>query len=187
MKKIIAAAVVALGMGGASAQSFSLGAALGQSNLNIDCTGASACDNDGNGAKVYIGYRVNPFLSVEAGYAHFGTASGAADPGTGTVELKYRSYGAYLAAAGRVALMKDVAASARLGVMKVNTRLTASGAANGSRSDSAFRPLIGLGLEATITQSTWATLNIDFTKSAEVVGDDAGTLRLITLGVRTDF
>lgn len=185
MKKIIAAAVVALGMGGASAQSFSLGAALGQSNFKYDCS--VSCDNEGNGAKVYIGYRINPFLSAEAGYAHFGTTSGGRETDQGMTNGKLRSYGVYLAAAGRLTLMKDLAATARLGVMKVNTRAELTGGYNGTYKESDFHPLMGLGFEATITQSTWATLNLDVTKSAAVLNDEDGTLRLITLGVRSEF
>jgi OOP family OmpA-OmpF porin len=52
-----------------------VGAALGQDQLDLDCTGATACDDKDSSWKVFAGYHFNRSFAVEVGYGDLGKAT----------------------------------------------------------------------------------------------------------------
>ncbi len=74
MKKIAVAGLLTALMAGASAQVY-VGGTVGVSQLELDCEGATTCDDTGSGSKIYGGYKITPNVSIEAGYINFGKAN----------------------------------------------------------------------------------------------------------------
>jgi len=190
MKKIVLAAVMAVSVGGASAQSMYLGGSVGEANFSADCAGSTKCDQGGSGYKVYGGYRLHKNLAVEAGFASFGSANAEGEvDGVGSVRAKFRSQGVFLAGAVRAPLGDDATAVARLGIMHVKTKAIVDLLdldSSGSTTERSVKPMFGLGLEMSVTKNVQARLDIDFTSSADI-DDESGTLRMISAGIQASF
>ena len=190
MRTMVMAAALAACVGGASAQSFYVGAGFGatQSKLEVDCRQAT-CDKDGNGYKAYGGYVVHKYVAVEAGYINFGDAKGEGRLfGVNNVRGKFTSGGPYVAGAFRYALSDEAIILARLGV--INMKTEASGQlgslGSGRESESANKLLYGIGVELPLTKKLYATFGLDFSESAEIFNAE-GSLRMLSVGVHAKF
>lgn len=181
MKKqaIILAALI----GAASAQAQVYGTvAAGASHLNVDCTGTTACDASGSGAKIVGGYAFGNGFSLEAGYVSFGKFR-AADA-TASLEAKPSAF--TLGGAFALPLGNDWGLNLRLGVAQVKTKVSAVvGTLSGSDSESKAKLYAGLGVTYAISQAVKLELGVDTTQ-AEYAGEK-GNLRLVTLGATFAF
>ena len=126
MKKIVLASLMALAVGGASAQAY-VGGSIGMTHLESDCTGTSACDSDDTGYKVYAGYTFTPNLAVEVGYANFGKASAVVSLAPfGNVQGDIKSTAPFLVGVYRGDFTPALAGVARLGIANVDTKVELS-------------------------------------------------------------
>lgn len=178
MKKIVLAALVATAAGGAFAQTY-LGATVGATHLNADCTGTSSCDNDDTGYKLYGGYKFTPNFAAEAGYISFGKAKAT----VGASNLEIETHAILLALAARGDFMPNLSGVARLGIANVDTKATVAGV--GSTSETKAKAYFGLGLEYAFTKNLKGVVDADFTDS-EVAGS-TGAVRMLSIGAQYNF
>jgi OOP family OmpA-OmpF porin len=188
MKKLIAAAALLACVGGASAQVY-VGGALGATNQDVDCQGASKCDKNAVGGKLYAGYAIDPVFALEAGYANFGkfSASGTVS-GLGLVPLDLRSSAVFILGAIRGAVVPDMKLVGRLGMANVTSKIDVSApSVSGTDSMSEISAYYGIGLEYTINKNLSASVEADFTKSADVAETGNGLIRMISVGAQYRF
>jgi OmpA-OmpF porin, OOP family len=141
---------------------FYLGAALGQSDADIDCTGTTSCDNKDNSWKILGGYQFNRNFALEFGYADLGAPSASTPPfffpGLGTVpagNLKIETTVFELVAVGTLPLTNQFSIYGKLGLYRADTETSAS-FANGvsaSESDSNNDLTFGVGARFDFTRN----------------------------------
>ena len=110
------------------------GLTLGSSNVNINpdvvaVVGATSSnlvkDERDPGVKVLAGYRFNPYLAVEAGFAWLGElkiTNNVSAPTTGALNADIRVIGLFLDAVGLLPVGDNFAALAKVGVFGSETR-----------------------------------------------------------------
>jgi hypothetical protein len=185
MKKIaltLIAASATLLSTGAFAQGY-VSAAVGQSKVDLGCSGAETCDSTGTAFKLVGGYPLGNGWAGELGYINFGKAK-AADAGD-SLELKANAI--TLGAAYQFQFSPAFGANFRLGVGAIKTKASATlaGIGSGSESETKAKPYFGLGLNYALSKTTKLELGADFTK-AEIEGEKED-VRAVTFGVRFDF
>jgi OOP family OmpA-OmpF porin len=189
MKKMMLATMMALVAGSAAAQ-VSIEGAFGPTDLNVDCTGASHCEKSGTGAKLVVGYAVNPNIAVEAGYVNFGEAkAGGTIYRLGATEVTLKSNAFYIGGAFRGDFAPSFAGVARLGIAQVETKIEATSSVYGAGSDSKSKAnaLFGLAVEYAVTPKVKVTGGVDFTQSPIAEDNETATLRLLSLGLKYNF
>jgi OOP family OmpA-OmpF porin len=138
---------------------------VGPSRFNIDCTGASTCDRSSVGGRLLLGYRVLPYLAVEASYAELGKSSATVDldGDVVTAELKGRALG--IGVAGLFPFGTDWTGIARAGVASTRAKAAASGlGASAEASETHATPYVGLGLDYAFTPNVLAGVAWDSNK-----------------------
>lgn len=184
MKKLIAAAALLTCVGGASAQVY-VGGALGATNQDVDCQGASKCDKNAVGGKLYAGYAIDPVFALEAGYANFGKFSTSGNvSGVGLVSVDLRSSAVFILGAIRGTVAPDMKLVGRLGMANVTSKIDS---ASGTDSMSEISAYYGIGLEYTINKNLSASVEADFTKAADVAETGNGLIRMISVGAQYRF
>lgn len=184
MKKIISAALLTLAVGGAAAQGY-MGATAGVSQLNLDCAGTVACDNNGSGFKIYGGYNFNQNFGIEGGYLNFGKASGSAYVPT-LVNVEIKTSALFVAAAIRGDFTSSFGGAARLGLAAVKTTVAGS-SSSFSREDSSSeaKAYFGLSLDYGFTKNLKGVLAADFTTSD--IYSETAAVRMLTIGAQYSF
>lgn len=188
MKKLIAATTLLACVGGASAQAY-VGGALGITNQDVDCQGASKCDKNAFGGKIYAGYSIDPIFALEAGYANFGkfSASGNAT-GIGQVDVDLRSSAVFILGAIRGNVAQDMKLVGRLGMANVTSKINVSAlGSSGSDSMSEISAYYGIGLEYSFSKNLSGSVEADFTKAADVAETGNGLIRMISVGAQYRF
>jgi hypothetical protein len=155
---------------------------LGQGHLNVDCTGAQACDRNATGGKAMIGYALGNGFSLEGGYTHFGRFHASDN----TAGLSARAEALSVGGAYTAALTPDWGLTGRLGVARVRTKLHADvGALSGSDSESKTQPIAGLAVNYALTPTARLELGLDATR-AQYQGERS-TVRMVSVGARMAF
>ncbi len=186
MKKQMLAALAVLAFSAAASAQMYGSVSAGVSKQNIDCTGATTCDDKGSAFKVLGGYKFMPNLAAELGYFDYGKVKGA-DSGA-TLEAKTNAWGA------GVAYHMDFTPSwtgvARLGAARVKTKLTATlGSLSGSDSDTNTALYGGLGVGYRISPTVSIDGAWDFTKSKYNKNgvDESWNVNALSVGVTFGF
>lgn len=184
MKKIaigLAAAAAALLSNGAMAAGY-VGGNVGQGHMNVGCSGAQTCNEDGTSYKLVGGYGFTDNLYGELGYINFGKAK-AADPGA---SAGFRSQGVLAAVNYQFAMGESWLGNVRLGAISMKTKFwgTFEGDA-GSLSETNLKAYFGLGFGYSISKELKLVGEADFSR-AEILGDEA-SLRSLSLGLRYHF
>lgn len=181
MKKIVSAALLALAVGGASAQVY-VGGNFGVTHINADCAGTSSCDTSDTGYKISGGYKFTPNIAAEVAYADFGKVN--AKLVITNVEVEVQAV--ILAAVLRGDLAPGLSGVARLGVASVDTQGRAwNSFASASTSETKTKAYFGLGLEYAFNKQFKGVLAADFTNS-ELNGETAA-VRMFSAGVQYNF
>jgi hypothetical protein len=180
MNKIISAFVLAMAAGSAGAAGYVEGT-FGVANVDTDCAGTTSCKNNSTGFKLVGAFALNPEVSLELGYLSFGEGKATALG----LDMTFSSTALYVGAAIRGDLGPAFTGVARVGLANVDSEVKAN---NGfSNKDASAQLLFGLGLEYAVQPNVRIVGAIDFTKTAEVAGQPAANLRLITGGLRVSF
>lgn len=186
MATLLAGSVINVWAQEASAQSFPslyIGAALGQSNVNLDCEGTSRCERSDTGAKVLVGVALTPMVAMEAAYVDFGTARARAQVAGDTVDLSLKASGWLGALAVRHEFHPQLHGVLRVGASALKANLTIAGSAASTRqTGNAVKPYVGLGLEFTPISELQVIGGLDVTRAR--VDGDSGTLRLLSIGLQ---
>lgn len=188
MKKIALAGLLTAMMAAASAQ-VHVGGAVGQARVNLSCEDFDlGCDKSDTGHKVYVGYKFNPLIAIEAAYVDFGKGTrGYTDSGSEFTQ-SFESRGALVAAAFRHAAHPQLSLVGRVGLSFLKTKYKESARDYGvtsSLSDESIKPYFGLGIEFALNKSLRITADADFT-TAEV-DDEKGSVRLLSVGLQHSF
>ncbi|HSI52119.1 MAG TPA: porin family protein [Ideonella sp.] len=190
MKKIsmaIAAAATVLLSSAAMAQQapnsrLYVNGAVGASHFDADCAGTESCDNSGTGARVMLGYELGGGLAGEVGYMSFGEAKAT----VGGVRAKIEAGGILLGVAFRAPFARDWDATARLGVISMKTKVSATDGVNSASDDETnTAAYAGLGLGYAVTPALHVELNVDFSRAEYT--DAQADLRNFSVGLRYAF
>lgn len=141
---------------------FYIGAALGQAQIDVDCTGASTCDDKDSNWKILGGYQFNKNFAVELGYTDLGESSFAGSlPPFGTVTATLESTAWELVAVGILPLADRFSVYGKIGMYRAETDFSGSvsGLGSVSESDSNTDLTFGIGVR------------FDFTKNLGVRGE----------------
>jgi OOP family OmpA-OmpF porin len=126
------------------------GGSIGLTSIDIcselNALGATSCDDEDTGLKVFGGYKFNRNLAVEGGYVDFGEISASA--GTSTVRVS--SDALFAAAVGILPVSGQFSVFGKVGLFMWD--LTGTGTGIGTISDDGTDVFIGLGLNFDITQ-----------------------------------
>jgi OOP family OmpA-OmpF porin len=182
-KKSIAVvfAVLALSAGAVSAQSY-MGATVGRSQADVDCSGTTSCSKSDTAFKVYGGINVAPKFDVEVGYFDLGSAK-ASD---GIISAEIKSKGVEGAAVYRMDLNQTWGAFAKGGVAYIRAEGTASdGTVSGSYTENSFQPVLGAGLTYKVTESVRARADVDYHR-VKFSGEKANVTS-VSVGVEVKF
>lgn len=178
MKKLaFAFAALALATGSVFAQGY-VGAAIGQSHVDVDC-GPASCDNTGTGYKLFGGYKFSPNLGAELTYFDWGKST--ATFGSATGEIRGTGVGLGVAFGGDFAAQWS--GVARLGI--ASNRAKTSGPLFVAASESKAQLYAGLGVSYAVSKELKVDLAADFSK-LELMGEK-GNVRLLSVGVTYGF
>ena len=184
MKKIAIAfaAAASLVSTGAMAQAYVSGG-VGMSRADIDCEGVATCDKNDVAVKLTGGYSLGNGFAAELGYINFGKAK-LADSGV-SADVKANAF--TLGGAYRAELSPAFGLSARLGLARVKTKVSASvpGFGSGSLSETKTKPYVGVGVDYALAPQLKLEVGADFTRG-EIQGEKAD-LSAVTVGLRFDF
>jgi OOP family OmpA-OmpF porin len=185
MKKtlsVLALAAASMFSSAAMAQAY-VGGAVGTGHVNLDCDGATSCDNDSTAFKVLGGYNFGNGLAAELGYISFGKAT-ASDAG---LSAEAKATGLMLGVAFHAPLANDFGLTGRLGMINMKTEITGTVAGVGSASDSEtnIKPYFGFAVTYAVAKNLKLEAGADFSR-AEYDGEDA-SVRTLTAGLRFDF
>lgn len=185
MKKIalaLALAGASLFSTGAMAQAY-VSAAVGASEIDVDCEGASTCDTKDTAFKLVGGYDFGNGFAAELGYADFGKAK-AADGG---LSAQFKASGITLGVAYQAQFNQDWGLNLRAGIVNMKAEISASaaGVGSGSDDDTTTQPYFGIAVNYALAKNVKLELGADFTK-AEYAGEKAD-VRAVSVGVRYAF
>lgn len=189
-----------------------VGGGLGSGNISVDCSDLSSCDKSSTGGKLYGGYRSASQWAFEATYISFGKvkaqstefvslpANGQAVAlnGSGsimvTVDGQLKATGLGIGAAYFMPFSGDWNAVARLGVMRMDGKITGTGSAKGmtyseSSSKKSTQAYFGVGVGYNLTRSLALTGEADFSRVKYGLEGEYETdrVRLISIGLRYAF
>lgn len=191
MKKIAVAGLLTAMMGVASAQVY-VGGVVGQSRVNLECEDYNlGCDKSDTGKKLYVGYRLNPAVALEAAYVDFGKAHRSYTESyyfDAPAVQSYEARGALLSAAFRYAAHPQLSLVGRVGLSFLKSRYVGTIRDYDYResdSDDSVKPYLGLGIEFALNKNLRITAEADFT-SADIDGD-TGAVRLLGVGLQYAF
>ena len=193
MKKSIFGVALALSVGAVGAQTY-IGAAIGSGKYNSGCGGIESCDMSDTVLKLYAGQRVNNWLNAEAAYIRFGEGyvegTGVVDGVTISGRASQRAQALALMAAFRHEFVSGLEGVARIGAAVVHGKVSVSGTANGvpvsgTRSETALRPYVGLGLAYNFMPKLKATL--DYDRTSMTVDDENESVQSFMVGVSYQY
>ena len=169
---------------------FYAGIALGQSKINIDCEGATTCDEKDTAWKIFGGYQLNRNFAVELGYVNFGEGrvAGAAPP-FGTASVTFESTAFELVAVGMLPLADKFSLYGKIGLYRADTDadVTLTGFPPATESDSNTDLTFGVGVRFDITRNLG--LRAEWQRYGDVSASDFGEsdIDVISLGVLFRF
>jgi len=123
------------------------GGSIGLTTIDIcgELTGATACDDEETGFKLFGGYKFNRNLAVEGGFVDFGEISASSPTGSATVS----SDALFATAVGILPVSSKFSVFGKLGFFMWDLSATGTG---GTISDDGTDLLIGLGLGFDVTE-----------------------------------
>jgi OOP family OmpA-OmpF porin len=182
---LAALALASLASTGAMAQAYVSGS-VGAGHIDVDCSGATQCDNNGSAARVALGWNLGFGLSAEVGYLNFGKATASGSVGGFPVGTEYKTGGLMVGGAFSMPIAPFLSLNARLGVANLKTTLTAtSGSVSADDSTTKSASYAGLGLGFHVAPNVRIEAAVD-SSQANYQGDKA-SVRAVTVGVRASF
>jgi OOP family OmpA-OmpF porin len=174
-----AAALFALHVGAAQAQSVYLGVNGGVSGWNVDwAAGPGNEDKTGSGYRIYGGYNFNDDIGVEAFAIDLGKTS------KGIAEVKAKGYGVAGAYNLHFGSRKEWVMIARVGVVSIEAEGMNTTNANGKKT--AAQLLGGIGIGYSPNKNFMLRADLDGTAAETTDGQRAG-VSLLSLGVTISF
>jgi OOP family OmpA-OmpF porin len=160
---------------------FYVGLSFGQSSVDLDCTGASSCDDTDTAMKFIGGYRFNRNLGVEIGYTDLGEATITDPSSTATFESSVME----LVGVGTWPIADKFSILGKIGMYRGD--VDASDPALGSVSESNTGLTFGVGVQWDFTKNLG--LRAEWQRYADVGGDNVGEsdVDVMSIGVIFTF
>jgi OOP family OmpA-OmpF porin len=148
IRTAVAATLLGLGCGSALAQQGYIGASIGQSKLDADCTGTISCDRKDTAWKLLGGYMFTPNFGAELAYADLGKATAVVPFGATTINGEISGSAVVLYVVGAFPVTPEFILFGKLGVERFETKVKAwSNSGSGSVSETNTSPAYALGAE----------------------------------------
>jgi OOP family OmpA-OmpF porin len=126
-------------------QGFYAGARIGQSKVDIDCTGAS-CEDTDTAFGIFGGYKINRNFAVEAGYTDFGKVNATVAVPAATLEVKSNAF--EVVGVGALPLNQQFSVYGKLGFYRGEAKASATlGAFSGSQKETNTDLTLGVGVQ----------------------------------------
>jgi len=155
---------------------------------------ASSDSNTGNNKwRLQLGYAMNNYLALEAGYIDLGKADYSATYAGGTASGRWKAAGPDIAALGILPVNNALSVFGKLGVIdaKVKTNLTATGsgaAATASVDDTSAKVFYGGGAMLNLTENTGMRLEYErFNNLGAAATTGKGDVNVVSLGISYNF
>lgn len=135
----VALSVPSIGMAQGADTGWYVGGSIGQSKFDVDCTGASSCDDSDTAFRVFGGYMFNKNLGIEVGYADLGKLHVAGTvPPFGLVNADLKATAFDVVAVGVLPIASSFSLYGKAGMYRAESKLDGSiaGFGSGSQSDS---------------------------------------------------
>lgn len=114
-----------------------VGGSVGQSKFDVDCTGASTCDDSDTAFRVFGGYMFNKHFGAELGYSDLGKLHVAGTvPPFGVVNAELKATAFDLVVVGVLPFTSNFSGYGKVGMYRAESKLNGSIAALGSASQS---------------------------------------------------
>jgi len=135
----------AMAQGKSADQGFYAGARIGQSKVDIDCTGAS-CEDTDTAFGIFGGYKINRNFAVEAGYTDFGKVNATVAVPAATLEVKSNAF--EVVGVGALPLNQQFSVYGKLGFYRGEAKASATlGAFSGSQKETNTDLTLGVGVQ----------------------------------------
>lgn len=168
---------------------FYAGAALGKTSVDLDCTGASTCDDSDTSWRVFGGYQFNRNFALELGYINLGEARVAGTvPPFGTVSATFESTAFDLVAVGSMPIADRFSIYGKIGLYRADTDVdVAVGAGAGTESDTNADITFGIGVRYDFTRNLG--VRAEWQRYSDVTAGEFGEsdLDVISVGVLFRF
>jgi len=126
-------------------QGFYAGARIGQSKVDIDCTGAS-CEDTDTAFGIFGGYKINRNFAVEACYTDFGKVNATFAVPAATLEIKSNAF--EVVGVGALPLNQQFSVYGKLGFYRGEAKASATlGAFSGSQKETNTDLTLGVGVQ----------------------------------------
>ena len=155
-------------------------------------------DESSTAAKLFLGYRFNPYIAVEGGYAELGNTSvhmdfrsgGAVSTSRGTFDMEYKMSAPFVDAVGTLPLNDKWSLIGRAGVAYGKTRASLNGSpttillSSNNKSENKVREKFGAGMGYNINaafaiRAEWERYKMPDPLSNEVFNVDSATLSVL--------
>ncbi|MBX3623141.1 MAG: outer membrane beta-barrel protein [Rhizobacter sp.] len=169
---LLGCALLALAPRPAQAQAY-VGASAGQSQFELDCSGALACDQRGAAYKVFGGYKVSHNFALEGTYYRQGKAHFAAtDASLGEVTGDYRGEGVGVFAMLIAPYSNKFSLFGKLGVVHARVDLEARSSLAGADQHSEQHASVAWGMGAGYDFTPSVGVRVEFERSrVKFLGD----------------
>ena len=186
-QKLMVAAIATAGMIAASSASAQVyvGASIGESTANLDCSGTTNCKTSDTAYKFTGGYSFSPVWAVEASYFDLGKIKGTVDG----YNVAIKTSGFDIAAVAKSQLSADWSMFGKLGVASVKAEDdVTSGFGSGSLSKTSTQPVLGFGVLYKMNQNLNLRADID-TRKVKTIDSSQGDYNVtnFSLGVQASF
>lgn len=159
------------------------GIAVGSAEQDLNVLGVDMAGHSTSG-KLFAGYQFNRTFGAEVGFVHFGTAKASA----GGIDVTSTPSSLYAAVTGTMPFTYDLAAFAKLGVARTQTRASLSQAGwADSVSASHTGAMFGAGIGYSVNPDV--LLFVEYENFGKVLNQGAFCLKLqqVSLGARFKF
>jgi OmpA-OmpF porin, OOP family len=194
-KTSIAAILAASGLAVSSAamaqaksadQGFYAGARIGQSKVDIDCTGAN-CEDTDTAFGIFGGYKINRNFAVEAGYTDFGKVNATVTVPAATLEVKSNAFD--VVGVGAFPINQQFSVYGKLGFYRGEAKASATlGVFSGSQKETNTDLTYGVGVQYNVNPQLG--VRGEWQRYSSMGGDSIGgtfDLDVFALGVTYKF
>jgi len=167
---VVPSAALAQGVLGGPDSAWYAGGSVGKSSSSI-CAFAfgGSCDDQGTAYRVFAGYQVNRYLSLELGYQELGEVTIGAGPVTQTLDTTLFD----LVVLGTLPLTQRLGAYGKLGIYRANNDLTTNAPGVASAKLESNGLTYGLGLQYDVTANLG--VRIEWQEYSNVIGTGIGS------------
>ena len=168
-----------------------VGGALAQAEVELDCTGTTACDDSDSSWKIFAGYQFNRNFAVELGYGDLGQVT-ASTPSIGIIppaNVAIESTVWELVAVGMLPLAERFSLFGKLGLYRADTDIEVNFVGLGSVTDSDSNTdlTFGIGVRFDVTPRLGVRLEWQRYSGVAAADFDEGDVDVMSLGVAWRF